>query len=404
MHASLTPIEGGIGAVPGVKTAAVHAGIREGASAEKLDLALILFDQPQVTVAAITTNEIKAAPLLVSDRRLAAGRTAIRALVANSGCANACTGERGIADAEATTRCAARALAIPAETVIVASTGVIGLPLPMTRIEAGVDAAAKALAPGGAAATRAARAIMTTDLVPKLSAYRFQHDGRSYTVGGIAKGSGMIAPSMATMLAFIATDFPLDARAAQDALALATADSFNMISVDGDMSTNDAVYLFAPHAEGGIASAGLREALERVTHDLAIAMVRDGEGATKLLTATVTESASREQARRIARAIVDSNLVRTALHGGDPNWGRVIAAAGSVGAGMRDGAWSLEINGLPWVAIGGQELLTEAEAHAAISKQSVEITLRLGLGSEQATAWGCDLSPGYIEINAHYRT
>jgi glutamate N-acetyltransferase/amino-acid N-acetyltransferase len=402
---NITSVEGGLGAVPGVKLSAVRAGIKASAPSDKLDLALIVFDEPQTAAAQITTNEIKAAPLLVSDRHLKASPTAMRAVVANSGCANACTGERGLADAKATARHAATTLGIAEESIIVASTGVIGVPMPMAKIEAGIDAAAAALVSGDQAAMRAARAIMTTDLAPKLSAYQFMHEGHTYTLGGIAKGSGMIAPSMATMLAFVATDFPLNVKEAQLALAQATADSFNMISVDGDMSTNDCIYFFAPHASAHHPTPpGLIAALNRVAHDLAVAMVRDGEGATKVLTAHVVEAASRDQARRIARAIVDSNLVRTALHGGDPNWGRIIAAAGSVGAGMQDELWSLDINGTPWVAVGAREVLSEQEAHAAIAHSSVDITVRLGLGTQQATAWGCDLSHAYVDINAHYRT
>ena len=252
---------------------------------------------------------------------------------------------------------------------------------------------------------RVAQAIMTTDLVPKSSAYQFVYNDKTYTVGGIAKGSGMIAPSMATMLAFIATDFPLAPESTKSSLQAATADSFNMISVDGDMSTNDCVYFFSPMSEKSLAApAPLLEALQRVCHDLAVAMVRDGEGATKVLTVHVTGAMFSEQARRIARAVVDSNLVRTALHGGDPNWGRIIAAAGSVGAGIHDGKWSLAINGTPWVAAGAIEVLSETDAHAAIAKTDVSVTLDLGLGSETATSWGCDLSHAYVDINAHYRT
>lgn len=402
---TLTKVDGGIGAVPGVKLGAVRAGIKAAAPADKLDLALIVFDEPQVAAAQITTNEIKAAPLLVSDEHLKINRNEARAIVANSGCANACTGERGLTDARETAAAVAKALGVQPDAVLVASTGVIGVPLPMDKIHAGIAALAPVLATGADAAMRAARAIMTTDLVPKLSAYQFSHEGKRYTVGGLAKGSGMIAPSMATMLAFVATDLPLTADAAHAALHKATADSFNMISVDGDMSTNDCVYFFAPAGEALVrAPDALIEALQAVCYDLAVAMVRDGEGATKVLTAEVTGAASSDQARRVARAIVDSNLVRTALHGGDPNWGRIVAAAGSVGAGIVDGKWSLAINGTPWVAVGSTEVLSERDAHAAIALKDVTVTFDLGLGDETAAAWGCDLSHAYVDINAHYRT
>jgi glutamate N-acetyltransferase/amino-acid N-acetyltransferase len=245
---------------------------------------------------------------------------------------------------------------------------------------------------------------MTTDTTAKLSAYQVEIAGKIYTVGGIAKGSGMIAPSMATMLAFVATDYPLGKSAVDEALRASTADSFNMISVDGDMSTNDCVYFFAPVGANESAPKAIVNALQRVCYDLAFAMVRDGEGATKTLTVDITGATSKEQARAVARAVVDSNLVRTALHGGDPNWGRIIAAAGSVGAGLIDGRWSLEIEGEPWVAEGAIEVLPESDAHHLIARKDVHVRVNLGLGQAKATAWGCDLSHAYVDINAHYRT
>jgi glutamate N-acetyltransferase/amino-acid N-acetyltransferase len=403
LDSRLTPVKGGLGAVAGVRLAGVRAGIKVTAAATKLDLALVVFDTPHVAAAQITTNEIKAAPLLVSDAHLKANSSAMQVIVANSGCANACTGERGMADARTTAEAAAKALNLKPESVIVASTGVIGVPMPIDRLTKGIAVAAAELAVGPEAADRAARAIMTTDTTAKLSAYSVEVDGKRYTVGGIAKGSGMIAPSMATMLAFIATDYPMAQSGIQQAIASATSDSFNMISVDGDMSTNDCVYFFAP-VGAGTAPEPIIAALSRVCYDLAFAMVRDGEGATKTLTANVVGAKDKAQARKVARAIVDSNLVRTALHGGDPNWGRIIAAAGSVGAGLVDGKWSLTIENEPWVAVGAVEVLTESDAHDYIARKDVSICLDLGLGTAAATAWGCDLSHGYVDINAHYRT
>jgi glutamate N-acetyltransferase/amino-acid N-acetyltransferase len=225
----------------------------------------------------------------------------------------------------------------------------------------------------------------------------------------------MIAPNMATMLAFIATDFPLSADALADTLGGANDDSFNMISVDGDMSTNDAVYAFAPpstlrQAQGELSSgqaevpAVLAGAFNAVALDLAKAMVADGEGATKRLEVRVTEARDVEQARRIARAIINSNLVKTALYGEDPNWGRIIAAAGAARAQLDPQRWSLFANGKPWVGVGGIELLSEAEAHRELEPETVLVELRLGLGQAQATGWGCDLSRDYVRINANYRT
>jgi glutamate N-acetyltransferase/amino-acid N-acetyltransferase len=327
----------------------------------------------------------------------------MRAVVCNSGCANACTGERGELDARATARRAAELLGIDETQVVVASTGVIGVPLPFDKIAQALERAAKEVDEGAKAAYEAAEAIMTTDHEPKLSSYAFYVGNKRYVVGGIAKGSGMIAPNMATMLAFVATDAPMSREALLGELREATDASFNMISVDGDMSTNDAVYAFAPSGKGD-APAGFAEALRLVTHELAVAMVRDGEGATKTLEMTVSGARDQKQARTVARAIINSSLVKTALHGEDPNWGRVIAAAGSVGAGLNPETWSLYIGHKLWVERGAIEVLTEAEAHAELEQKAVAMRLDLGLGDASATGWGCDLSSDYVRINAHYRT
>lgn len=395
----LVALRGGLGTVPGVRLAGVHAGIKK----RKRDLAVIAFDTPQVCASVITTNEIKAAPLLVSRDHLAKNGSAMRALVCNSGCANACTGERGERDARATARQAAALLDIAAHSVIVASTGVIGVPLQMDRVSKGLERAVADLESGGEAAFDAAEAIMTTDRVPKLSAYAFYEGEKRYVVAGIAKGSGMIAPNMATMLAFIATDAPMSGDALQSALSSCTDATFNMISVDGDMSTNDAVYAFAPAAQCE-APANFTAALRKVCNDLAQAMVADGEGATKTLTVHVTAAASEEQARVIARAIINSNLVKTALFGEDPNWGRIVAAAGAARAGLDPQKWSLYLNGELWVDVGSIEVLSEAEAHRELEHTSVTVRLNLGIGEASATGWGCDLSRDYVKINASYRT
>ena len=397
----LIALRGGLGAVPGVRLAGVHAGIKP----RKRDLALIAFDTPQSCASVVTTNEIKAAPLLVSAAHLRESPT-MRAVVCNSGCANACTGERGERDARATARQAATLLDLIPAQVIVASTGVIGVALAVDRVQRGLERAVAQLDSGAKAAFDAAEAIMTTDRVPKLAAYAFYHQDRKYVVGGIAKGSGMIAPNMATMLAFIATDFPLSTVALAATLGGANDDSFNMISVDGDMSTNDAVYAFAPPStsSGQAVPAAFVGAFNAVALDLAKAMVADGEGATKRLEVRVTQARDVEQARRIARAIINSNLVKTALYGEDPNWGRIVAAAGAARAQLDPHRWSLFANGKPWVGVGGIELLSEAEAHRELEPETVLVELRLGLGQAQATGWGCDLSRDYVRINANYRT
>jgi glutamate N-acetyltransferase/amino-acid N-acetyltransferase len=396
----LIALRGGVGAVPGVRLAGVHAGIKP----RKRDLALVVFDTPQSCASVVTTNEIKAAPLLVSAAHLRESPT-MRAVVCNSGCANACTGERGEHDARATARQAATLLDFSPAQVIVASTGVIGIALAVDRVQRGLERAVAQLDSGAKAAFDAAEAIMTTDRVPKLAAYAFYHQDRKYVVGGIAKGSGMIAPNMATMLAFIATDFPLSTAALAHALGAANDDSFNMISVDGDMSTNDAVYAFAPtRPDRAEVPAAFEGAFNAVALDLAKAMVADGEGATKRLEVRVTQARDVEQARSIARAIINSNLVKTALYGEDPNWGRIIAAAGAARAQLDPQRWSLFANGKPWVGVGGIELLSEAEAHRELEPETVLVELRLGLGQARATGWGCDLSRDYVRINANYRT
>jgi glutamate N-acetyltransferase/amino-acid N-acetyltransferase len=398
----LIALRGGLGAVPGVRLAGVHAGIKP----RKRDLALVVFDAPQSCASVVTTNEIKAAPLLVSAAHLRESPT-MRAVVCNSGCANACTGERGERDARATARQAATLLDLIPSQVIVASTGVIGVALAVDRVQRGLERAVAQLDSGAKAAFDAAEAIMTTDRVPKLCAYAFYHQDRKYVVGGIAKGSGMIAPNMATMLAFIASDFPLSSEALAHTLRDASEESFNMISVDGDMSTNDAVYAFAP----GSTSSGQADvpavfagALRAVCLDLAKAMVADGEGATKTLEVRVTQARDVAQARTIARAIINSNLVKTALYGEDPNWGRIIAAAGAARANLDPDRWSLFANGKAWVGVGGIELLSEAEAHRELEPETISVELRLGVGEAQATGWGCDLSRDYVRINANYRT
>jgi glutamate N-acetyltransferase/amino-acid N-acetyltransferase len=339
----------------------------------------------------------------VSEGHIAASGTSMRAIVCNAGCANACTGERGERDARQTARQAAALLRVEPSEIIVASTGVIGVYLPMDRMVRGLERAVKDLEEGMEAAYDAAEAIMTTDNEPKLAAYAFYDGDTRYVVGGIAKGSGMIAPDMATMLAFVATNAPMSRLALRDALREAVDGSFNMISVDGDMSTNDSCYAFAPPNESP-APPGFEDALRAVTRELAYAMVRDGEGATKALTVDVTGARTEHQARAIARAIVNSNLVKTALYGEDPNWGRIVAAAGSARVEMDPEMWSLYLNHALWVDRGAIEILSEAEGHRELENTAVHVRLDLGIGDRNATAWGCDLSRDYVRINAHYRT
>ena len=397
----LVSLRGGLGAVPQVRCSGVSAGLKK----RKNDLALIDLGGERVCASVITTNDVKAAPLLVTAEHIATDGEAMRAIVVNSGCANACTGERGFHDARKTAERAAALLRIRPAQVVVASTGVIGVPLALDLVTKGLERAVQSLHDGSEAALGAAEAIMTTDHVPKLEAYAYYDNGANTrrVVGGIAKGSGMIAPNMATMLAFIATDASCSRSALQTALAEAVDDTFNMISVDGDMSTNDAVYAFARPGEEDV-TPGLRAALHAVCRGLAIDMVKDGEGASKTVTLNVTGARDRAQARAVARAVVNSSLVKTAIYGEDPNWGRIIAAAGSVGSGIIEDMWSITLGGVTWVERGAREVLSEAEAHSALEEKSIVIGLDLGLGDACATAWGCDLSLEYVRINAHYRT
>ncbi|MFN2460119.1 MAG: bifunctional glutamate N-acetyltransferase/amino-acid acetyltransferase ArgJ [Candidatus Velthaea sp.] len=395
----LIEVRGGLGAVPGVRLAGVHAGIKK----RKSDLALVSLGGPHVCAQVITTNEIKAAPLLVSGAHLDFEGDAMAAIVINAGCANACTGDRGMRDARATARQAATLLKLRPAQVVVASTGVIGVYLPMDRLSKGLERAHKALAEGHEAAYDAAEAIMTTDHHPKLASYAWKEGDRRYVVGGIAKGSGMIAPDMATMLAFIATDAPMSRTSLHEALREASDGTFNMISVDGDMSTNDAVYAFAKPGTGD-ATAGFRAALTAVCRDLAVGMVRDGEGASKTLVFTVSGARDNGQARSVVRAVINSSLVKTALYGEDPNWGRIIAAAGAARVRIDPERWALWLAGQQWVERGAVETLSEAEAHTLLEGSTVEVRLDLGIGTATATGWGCDLSTDYVRINAHYRT
>ena len=395
----LIEVRGGLGAVPGLRMAGVHAGIKK----RKTDLALVALGGPHVCAQVITTNDIKAAPLLVSGANIEFEGDAISAIVINAGCANACTGDRGMHDARATARQAATLLKLRPTQVIVASTGVIGVYLPMDRLSKGLERAHKALSEGHEAAYDAAEAIMTTDHIPKMASYAWKEGDQRYVVGGIAKGSGMIAPNMATMLAFIATDAPMSRASLGEALREACDGTFNMISVDGDMSTNDACYAFAKPGTGD-ASPGFRAALTAVCRDLAVAMVRDGEGATKTLVMTVTGARDEVQARTVVRAIINGSLVKTALYGEDPNWGRIIAAAGAARVGIDPEKWALWLAGQPWVERGALEALSEAAAHTLLEETTIEVRLDLGIGDASATGWGCDLSSDYVRINAHYRT
>jgi glutamate N-acetyltransferase/amino-acid N-acetyltransferase len=367
---------------------------------------LIASETPAAAAAVFTTNRAQAAPVVVSRRNLSSGGRA-RAIAVNSGCANACTGPDGLRDAETMAAHAAAALGCAPTEVLVASTGVIGVKLDMVKIALGIDRAHAALSPAGSAT--AARAIMTTDPFPKEAAAEITAAGDIFRIGGIAKGSGMIEPNMATMLGFVTTDAAVSSELLQRALKAAADDTFNAISVDGECSTNDCVFVLANGASGVHLGEGdydlLVRALRTVCEPLAIGIVRGGEGATKLVTVRVTGATSNADARRAARAIANSPLVKTAIHGGDPNWGRLVAVAGRSGsdfvldaAAVRVGPVELFSNGAPY-----DDRAPEAAEYLKQSEILVEVDLGTG-GTGASQMWTCDLSAEYVRINAEYRT
>ena len=391
---------GGVTSPGGFRAGAVNAGIKN-AAATWLDLAILTSDIPCNAAGVFTANKVQAHSVVLSRHKIAGGR--LTAVLANSGNANACTGDIGLSDAAEMIETAANHLGIAPEEITVASTGIIGQRLPMVRIKVGIEKIT--LSPEGG--HDFARAIMTTDTVPKEVAVK----GDGFTVGGAAKGAGMIHPNMATMLGFITTDAPVAADFLNVALRQAADMSFNMISVDGDTSTNDMVLLMANGRAGGetITSAsrraeGFRQALNEVCLSLARDIARDGEGATRLVEVRVTGAASLEDARLAARTVVGSPLVKTAVHGGDPNWGRVLAAVGRSGAMVEERKIDLEIGGVPLVAGGLPLTFSKEEASALFSGSEVCLTVNLNLGRASAAAWGCDLSAEYVKINSEYTT
>ena len=397
-------IDGGVTAPSGFRASGLHCGIK---ASGKPDLSLIVSDAPASAAGVFTVNLAKAAPVYLCQDHLGSSGGRATAIVTNSGCANACTGPQGVADAEEMARITANALGCSEDQVLVASTGVIGVNLKMDKIRAGVPQAVSQLAADGGAA--AARAIMTTDPFPKEYAVEVTTESGSFRVGGMAKGSGMIEPRMATMLGYLTTDAAVDPVMLSRAVIEAARYTFNAITVDGEPSTNDCVLALANGASGVTINDNLYpalfEAFRAVAHELALGIVRGGEGATKLIAITVTGAATGGDAWMAARAIANSPLVKTAVHGGDPNWGRLVAAAGRSGAkfvldGARVQIGSLVLfeNGRPF-----DELAPKAADY--LTGKDLAITVDLGAGgSHQATVWTCDLSAEYVKINAEYRT
>jgi glutamate N-acetyltransferase/amino-acid N-acetyltransferase len=398
-------IDGGVTAARGFLAAGVHCGVKKA----KKDLALIVSDVPAATAATFTTNRVVAAPITVTREHLAQTR-AMRAIVVNSGNANACTGDRGLADAQLMASATGQALGIDPREVLVSSTGVIGQYMPIEKICAGIHAAAGIIAPDGG--QDAAEAIRTTDTFTKEIAVRTTVAGHPVVIGGMAKGSGMIAPNMATMLAFVTTD----AAVAQDLLDQTLLDaverSFNRISVDGETSTNDMVALLANGRAGNPMLRSredegfdaFRQALEHVLVRLSKMIVVDGEGATKFVEITVKGAADENAALRAARAVAGSALVKTALNGEDANWGRILAALGYSGVEFDPAAVEIHFGDLPVLRPNYQIDFSEERAKDILSRREITITIGLHQGSASASFWTCDLSKEYVAINANYRT
>jgi len=353
-----------------------------------------------------TTNKATAAPVVVSREHLSRSGGVARAIVVNSGCANACTGAEGLQAARDTTAVVAQLVGCRDQEVLVASTGVIGVALPMDKIRAGLPAAFRSIAADQG--SLAARAIMTTDPFPKEAATQIAIGGAGVAIGGMAKGSGMIEPMMATMLGFVTTDAAVPAPLLDRALREAVDLTFNAITVDGECSTNDCVMLLANGASGvaiddrgyGAFAAGLTA----VCRELALGIVRGGEGATKLVTVNVAGAASPEEARKAAKAIANSPLVKTAIHGGDPNWGRLIAVAGRAGVAFDLERAAVTIGGTVLFEAGRPHDERAPEAANYLKGTDLTVLVDLGVGRASSTVWTCDLSAEYVRINADYRT
>ena len=393
-------VSGGVTAPQGFTASGIAAGLKPSG---KPDLALLLAPQGAACAGAFTTSVVRAACVDLCHERLESTGGRARALLINSGQANACTGDRGLIDSQRATQALADQLGVEAEAVLICSTGVIGVPIPMPTLLAGLDPLVSALSASGGEA--AAMAILTTDLVDKQVALEAQLGGRRVRIGGMAKGSGMIHPDMATMLAFFSCDAGLEPEHWQAMVRRAVQRSFNAITVDGDTSTNDTVLAFAAGAT--LASehhAALEQGLTEAMQHLARAIARDGEGATCLIEVQVEGAEDEPSALTVARTICGSSLVKTAVHGRDPNWGRIVAAAGRSGVVFNPEQVALWI-GSHQLMQGGQPLpFDRNSASATLREPTVRIRLRLGAGPGHGCAWGCDLSDQYVRINADYTT
>lgn len=401
--------DGSITSTPGFEAAGVACGLKPNGA---LDLALVYSPQPCVGAALFTTNAFKAAPVLYDQRLLAQNATNLHGVVINSGCANACTGERGLRDAVSTAAAAASHLATAPSSFLVMSTGVIGMPMPMDRIHAGVAKAAlqRTLSVDGGHA--AALAIMTTDTRPKEFAVKVTTDDGEFTIAGMAKGAGMIHPNMATMLCLLTSDARITPQVARQALREGVEGSFHRITVDGDTSTNDTVLLLANGlaemqpitSTESSAYAGFLAGLSHVLTALAKAVVHDGEGATRFIEITVSGTRSQAEAKQVAMSVARSLLVKAAIYGQDANWGRIICAVGYSGVAVEPERVRVWLGDLELFRNGEPYQVDEAHARELLAQPEITIRVDLGQGDAQATTWTCDLSHQYVDINAHYRT
>lgn len=407
----MKPIEGGVTAAKGFMAAGVEAAVKYQ---NRKDMALIYSETPCKVAGTFTTNVVKAAPVLW-DKKIVDEAPFAQAVVVNSGVANACTGKQGMDCCQTEAECAGKLLGIPADAVLVASTGVIGMQIPVDRITAGIEKLAAAKADTPEAGLDAAKAIMTTDTVHKQIAVQVEISGKTVTLGGMCKGSGMIHPNMCTMLGFITTDANISKSMLQKAVSAAVVDSFNMISVDGDTSTNDTLLVLANGqadnaeiTEEGADYQTFCEALNYITVFLAKKMAGDGEGATCLFEAKVVGAASKEDARTLAKSVICSSLTKAAIFGHDANWGRILCALGYSGAKFDPENVDLYFEGkngkIHIYGNGSACDYSEEEATRILSEPEVTVLADMHMGDAQATAWGCDLSYDYVKINADYRS
>ncbi len=405
MEAKIEFINGGTVTSPrGFCAGATCAGIKKPAG-DVLDLGILFSEAPCTTAGLFTTNRIKSAPVVLCQERLKTGRAL--AVAANSGCANASTGKQGLGDAARMAALAASAIGAAPEDVLVASTGVIGEPLPVKLIEDGINQ----IVLTGEGGHELAKAIMTTDTFPKETAVAVRVGETEFTIGGVAKGSGMIHPDLATMLCFLTTDASPDLDFLRSALRKAADVSFNMVSVDGDTSPSDTVLIMAngmagnePVSQDSPQADAFQQALDLVCVHLAKSIARDGEGATKLIEVTVSGAIDATEARLAARTVVSSPLVKAAVYGCDPNWGRILAAVGRCGAEVVESSIDLSIGDIPLVRGGIPLPFSRQAVVQTLGGSEVPISLNLNLDSGSATAWGCDLSEEYVVINSQYTT